>query len=150
SRASDLYKKLYTIRKGADHSFRIPSSGMRFELYTRFGTGKAGVLQQIVAPNVDRRVRKEEERLVARHAYFTKMDDGYYYWDYQKMRREYGILEYGLDPNDPKSRVRIGGLPAAPHPWCLPGDSSQADIDHLVLFLLTPCSPFYFGGLSSA
>src|SRR6266851_5623776 len=34
--ASDLYKKLYTIRQGSDHSFRIPSAGMRFEFYTRF------------------------------------------------------------------------------------------------------------------
>ena len=137
SKASDLYKRLYTIRQGADHSFRIPGSGMRFELYTRFGPDKTGVLQQIAAANADRRVREEEDRLVARHAYFTKMDDGYYYWDYQKLRREYGILEYGLNPNDPKSRARIGGLPATPHPWCMPDGSSQADIDDLVIFLLT-------------
>ena len=136
-KASELYKRLYTIHQGADHSFRIPSSGMRFEFYTRFGSDRAGVLQQIAAPNADRRVREEEDRLVARHAYFTKMDDGYYYWDYQKMRREYGILEYGLDPNDRQSRARIGGLPATPHPWCMPEGSSQADIDDLVIFLLT-------------
>ena len=136
SKASDLYKKLYTIHEGADHSFRIPSAGMRFAFYTRFGPARTGVLQEIVAPNADRRVREEEDRFVARHAYFTKMDDGYYYWDYQKMRREYGILEYGLDPNDLKNRARIGGLPAAPHPWCMPSGSSQADIDDLVVFLL--------------
>jgi hypothetical protein len=137
TRASDLYKKLYTVHQGPDHSFRIPSAGMRFELYTRLGNDKPGVLQQISAPDPNRRVREEEERLVARHAYFTKMDDGYYYWDYQKMRREYGILEYGLDPKDPASRARIGGLPAAPHPWCIPAGSSQVDIDDLVAFLLT-------------
>ncbi len=137
ARASDLYKKLYTIRQGADHSFRIPSAGMRFEFYTRLGSDKTGVLQQVLAPDANRRVREEEDRLVARHAYFTKMADGYYYWDYQKMRREYGILEFGLDPKDPQSRGRIGGLPAAPHPWCMPDGSSQADIDDLVLFLLT-------------
>jgi len=135
--ASDLYKKLYTIRQGSDHSFRIPSAGMRFELYTRLASGKTGVLQQVLVPDANRRVREEEDRLVARHAYFTKMDDGYYYWDYQKMRREYGILEFGLDPRDPQSRGRIGGLPAAPHPWCMPDSSSQADIDDLVVFLVT-------------
>jgi hypothetical protein len=52
------------------------------------------------------------------------------------MRREYGSLEYGLDPNDLKNRARIGGLPAAPHPWCMRSGSSQADIDDLVVFLL--------------
>jgi hypothetical protein len=135
--ASDLYKKLYTIHQGADHSFRIPSAGMRFELYTRLANGKPGVLQQIVAPDATRHVRPEEERLVARHAYFTKMDDGYYYWDYQKMRREYGILEFGLDPKDPQSSTRIGGLPAAPHPWCMSDGSPQSDIDDLIVFLLT-------------
>jgi hypothetical protein len=136
ARASDLYKRLYTIHQGSDHSFRIPSAGMRFELYTRLAD-KTDVLQQIAAPDVNRRVSEEEDRFVARHAYFIKMGDGYYYWDYQKMRREYGILEYGLDPMDPRTRARIGGLPAAPHPWCLPDGSSQADIDDLVVFLLT-------------
>jgi len=137
SRASDLYKRLYTIQQGVDHTFRIPSAGMRFEFYTRLRNDKPGVLQQIVAPDVNRRVSVEEDRFVARHAYFTRMDDGYYYWDYQKMRRNYGILEYGLDPRNPQDRARIGGLPAAPHPWCMPDGSSQADIDDLVVFLLT-------------
>ena len=136
ARASDLYKRLYTIRQGADHSFRIPSAGMRFELYTRFGQ-RRGVAQQTLASKSDRMVTEPEARLVERHAYFTKLDDGYYYWDYQKMRREYGILEFGLDPKEPQNASRIGGLPAAPHPWCLPEGSPQADIDDLVMFLLT-------------
>ena len=137
TRASDLYKKLYTIHEGADHSFRIPSAGMRFELYTRLGGDKPGVLQQVAAPDTNRRVSEQEARLVERHAYFTKMGDGYDYWDYQKMRRDYGILEFGLDPRDAHSRPRIGGLPAAPHPWCMPEGSSQAEIDDLVILLLT-------------
>jgi hypothetical protein len=82
---------------------------MRFEFYTRLGSDKTGVLQQVLAPDANRRVREEEDRLVVRYAYFTKMADGYYYWDYQKMRREYGILEFGLDSKDPQSRGRIGG-----------------------------------------
>ena len=137
ARASDLYKKLYMIHQGANHSFRIPGAGMRFEFLTRLSADKTGVLQQIVAPDPNRRVTEREARLVERQAYFTRMDDGYYYWDYQKMRREYGILEFGLDPNDPQGRAHIGGLPAAPHPWCMPDGSSQADIDDLVVFLLT-------------
>jgi hypothetical protein len=137
TRASDLYKKLYTIHQGPDHSFRIPSAGMHFELLTRLGPDKPGVLQQVAAPDANRRVSEPEARLVRRHAYFTRMDDGYYYWDYQKMRSEYGILEFGLDSKDQQSHSHIGGLPAAPHPWCLPDASSQADIDDLVVFLLT-------------
>jgi hypothetical protein len=48
-----------------------------------------------------------------------------------------GVLEFGLDPKDPKNSSRIGGLPAAPHPWCLPEGSPQTDVDDLVVFLLT-------------
>jgi len=136
TRASDLYKRLYTIQQGNDHSFRVPSAGMRFELSTRFGP-TPGVLQQIPAPKPDRMVTEAEGRFVERHAYFTKRDDGYYYWDYQKMRREYGVLEFGLDPKNPKDALRIGGLPAAPHPWCLQAGASANDIDDLVIFLLT-------------
>jgi hypothetical protein len=134
--ASDLYKRLYTIRQGQDHSFRIPAAGMPFEFYTRFGS-RPGTLQQIVSPDPKRRVSADEARFVERHAYFTKMSDGYDYWDYQKMRREYGILEFGLDPADPASRARIGGLPAAPHPWCMTAGATQGDVDDLVAFLLT-------------
>src|SRR5690242_18877123 len=73
TRASDLYRKLYTIHAGTDHSFRIPSAGMSFELLTRLGGDKPGVLQQIAAPDINRRVSEQEARLVERHAYFTKM-----------------------------------------------------------------------------
>ena len=82
-------------------------------------------------------VTKAEARFVERHAYFTQLNDGYYYWDYQKMRSEYGILEFGLNPNNPQDASRIGGLPAAPHPWCLSAGSPQTDIDDLVISLLT-------------
>ncbi|HET7882859.1 MAG TPA: hypothetical protein VFL55_18390 [Acetobacteraceae bacterium] len=133
--ASELYRHMYTIRQGADHSFRVPGAGMRFEYTTRFGD-PASVLKQVAA-QPDRVVTPEEARLVERHAYFTKLDDGYYYWDYQKLRREYGRLEFGLDPSDPAQRARIGGLPAAPHPWCLPDGSSREAIDDLVAFLLS-------------
>jgi hypothetical protein len=133
--ASPLYRRLYTIRQGDDHSFRIPGAGMRFEYTTRFADPN-GVLRQVAA-KPDRLVTETEARFVERHAYFTKRDDGYYYWDYQKMRRAYGELEFGLNPNDSGQRSRIAGLPAAPHPWCLPAGSSRQTIDDLVAFLLT-------------
>jgi hypothetical protein len=109
---------------------------MRFEYTTRFGD-PASTLRQIASPKPDRVVTENEARFVERHAYFTRLDDGYYYWDYQKMRRTYGELEFGLNPNAPAQRARIGGLPATPHPWCLPAGSSRQAIYDLVAFLLT-------------
>jgi hypothetical protein len=47
--------------------------------------------------------RVDKTLLIYNMTYFTKLDDGYYYWNYQKMRREYGILEFGLDPKDPQN-----------------------------------------------
>lgn len=134
--ASNLYKGLYTIHGGKEHSFRIPSAGMRFELMARFGPER-GAIAQVEAEDTSRMVTEEEEAFVRRHAYFTKQSDGYYYWDYQKMRLQYGILEYGLDPTDFAQAQRIGGLPVAPHPWCMAKGASQQRIDDLVLFLLT-------------
>jgi hypothetical protein len=67
ARASDLLQATYTIRQGADHSFRVPCAGMRFELYTRFGT-RPGVEQQILVPKPDRMVTGPETRFVERHA----------------------------------------------------------------------------------
>ena len=137
AQASDLYKRLYTIREGEDdHSFRIPGAGLPFEVITRFGEQR-GVIAQVRAADAQRRVSEAEDTFVGRHAYFVKHDDGYYYWDYQKMRREYGILEFGLDPNDPAEAARIGGLPAAPHPWCMADGASRERIEDLVIFLLT-------------
>ena len=96
-----------------------------------------GHVSERVSSDPGRKVSDQEALFVSRHAYFTKGDDGYYYWDYQKMRLQYGILEYGLDPAKAQDRERIGGLPAALHPWCMPDGSPQADIDDLVAFLLT-------------
>lgn len=53
-------------------------------------------------------------------------DAGNYYWDYQKMRREY-------DPGERGTAQPIG-LPAAPHPWCTAG---SADVDNTVPYVLT-------------
>jgi hypothetical protein len=48
-----------------------------------------------------------------------------YYWDFQKMRREYGPEMGAPGPI---------GLPATPHPWCA---SSQGEVANLVQYLLT-------------
>lgn len=122
---SGLYNRLYTINEDdAAPSYRIPVAGKAFTISERHG--RASV------PNQNLKVTPEQARFVERHAYFTKKGD-YYYWDYQKMRREYGVLEYGLPPGDP----RVGGLPAAPHPWCADSAQGGEELDALVAFLLT-------------
>ncbi|WP_154662486.1 hypothetical protein [Solimonas flava] len=70
----------------------------------------------------------QRNRFVERHKYFVTVpwDADHYYWDYQKMRREYGPSEMGTPGPI--------GLPAAPHPWCA---ASRNDIDALVEYVLT-------------
>ncbi|MES2919145.1 MAG: hypothetical protein V4729_11080 [Pseudomonadota bacterium] len=70
----------------------------------------------------------QRNRFIERHKYFVKVDwdAGNYYWDYQKMRREYGPGEMGT--------AQPIGLPAAPHPWCTAG---SADVDSTVQYVLT-------------
>jgi hypothetical protein len=73
-------------------------------------------------------VGAQRNRFIERHKYFVTVpwDPDHYYWDYQAMRAEWGPDEIG-------SPAPIG-MPAAPHPWCA---SSQAEVDDLVLYLLT-------------
>ena len=70
----------------------------------------------------------KRNRFIERHKYFVTVpwDADNYYWDYQKMRAEYGPDEMGTPAPI--------GLPAAPHPWCA---ASAADIDPLVQYVLT-------------
>lgn len=70
----------------------------------------------------------QRNRFIERHKYFVKVDwdKDNYYWDYQKMRREYGPAELG-------TALPIG-MPAAPHPWCSAG---SGDVDSTVQYVLT-------------
>ena len=67
-------------------------------------------------------------RFITRHKYFVTVpwDSGNYYWDYQKMRKEYGPGEMGT--------AAPIGMPAAPHPWCAAG---SGDVMNLVQYALT-------------
>lgn len=70
----------------------------------------------------------KRNRFIERHNYFVRVswDSNNYYWDYQKMRREYGPKEMGT--------AAPIGMPAAPHPWCA---ASKTDVDALVEYVLT-------------
>ena len=92
---------------------------MRFELLTRWSGDKPGVLQQIAAPDTNRRVSEQEARMVETQAYFTRMDDGYYYWDYQKMRSTYGILNsVSIQKILKAARASVVCLPRRTHGVC--------------------------------
>jgi hypothetical protein len=73
-------------------------------------------------------VPAQRNRFIERHKYFTLVswDSKHYYWDYQKMRAEYGPAEMGTPTPI--------GLPATPHPWCA---ASPADVMSLVQYVLT-------------
>jgi hypothetical protein len=70
----------------------------------------------------------KRNRFIERHKYFVTVpwDTDNYYWDYQKMRAEYGPDEMGTPGPI--------GLPAAPHPWCT---ADADDIAPLVQYVLT-------------
>ena len=70
----------------------------------------------------------KRNRFIERHKYFVEVpwDSENYYWDYQKMRAEYGPDEMGT--------AGPIGMPAAPHPWCA---ANQADIEPLTQYVLT-------------
>lgn len=123
---SPLYKQYYTL-----HAPVRPAPGT--------------VDQPTPAPDLNRkgdvfRVYKDKKkdlfdttfearnRFVERHKYFSSLpaDPNHYYWDFQKMRAQYGPDEMGTPGPI--------GLPATPHPWCA---SSASQVSDLVQFLLT-------------
>jgi len=53
-------------------------------------------------------------------------DKDHYYWDYQKMRAEYGPAEMGTPAPI--------GMPASPHPWCA---QNQSEVSDLVKYIMT-------------
>ncbi len=69
-----------------------------------------------------------QEAALRNQAYFVDVnwDKENLYWDYQKMRQEFGPKELGTNDTVP--------LPAAPHPWCA---KSKDEVDDLVAYLLT-------------
>ncbi|MEZ4816280.1 MAG: hypothetical protein R3A80_13930 [Bdellovibrionota bacterium] len=69
-----------------------------------------------------------QARATERHAYFSRVswDKNNFYWDYQKMLKEFGPKELGS-----KSHI---ALPKTPHPWCV---TEKSQVKDLVSYLLT-------------
>ncbi len=70
----------------------------------------------------------EQEKITEKHAYFSRVDwdSKNFYWDYQKMLKEFGPKEFGTN--------HVLNLPKTPHPWCL---RDKSEIKDLVSYLLT-------------
>jgi hypothetical protein len=96
--SSALYKQMYTLNAS---SFRIAKGTSTQETATRAHH------YFVDLPGADREQAK------------------YLYWDYQKMRREFGPREFG-------STAHVA-LPATPHAYCV----DQDEVDDLVHYLLT-------------
>ncbi|WP_423789795.1 hypothetical protein [Leptospira perolatii] len=119
---STLYNNYYTLHAPVIPALGSPDHPEPFPPHNR----KGDVFRAYRAPNTEDGIKKN--RFIERHKYFVTVpwDPDWYYWDYQKMRREYGPDELGT--HDPI------GMPAAPHPWCT---QSTAEIGDLVEYLLT-------------
>ena len=118
-----LYDRYYTLHAPQDPGPAGPDFPSAYPVsYRRGDVFRVKRAQSTAADDAGAR----QNRFIERYRYFVRVpwDSEHYYWDYQKMRREYGPTELGT--------AAPIGLPAAPHPWCA---SSQAEVDDLVLFL---------------
>jgi cytochrome c553 len=122
---SALYKQYYTLHAAtrpvpgtADQPTPVPDLNRKGDVF-RVPKAKAASILDTTSP--------ARNLFVERHKYFVTpaFDATNYYWDFQKMRREYGPEMGAPGPI---------GLPATPHPWCA---SSQGEVANLVQYLLT-------------
>jgi hypothetical protein len=118
-----LYDRYYTLHAPVD----LPPAGPDFPAYLP-GENVRGDVFRVARSTDGSASGAAQNAFVERFRYFSRVpwDDAHYYWDYQKMRRQYGPWELG-------SAMPIG-LPAAPHPWCAGSESEVAD---LVLYLVS-------------
>ena len=122
---SNLYNNYYTLHApvrpdagGPDHVTPFPDLNRKGDV---FRVPKSKYLTKL-----DKGYKRN--LFIERHKYFVSVpwDKDHYYWDYQKMRAEYGPDEMGT--------AEPIGMPAAPHPWCA---QNSAEVDDLVQYLLT-------------
>ncbi|OUS28879.1 hypothetical protein A9Q99_10905 [Gammaproteobacteria bacterium 45_16_T64] len=125
SSGTDLYNDYYTLhpptnpgKGGAGHPDPYPAHLQKGDVF-RIPKSES---------SSDNDTGARQNRFIERHKYFVEVpwDNEYYYWDYQRMRAEYGPGEMGTPTPI--------GMPDAPHPWCA---ESQGEVSDLVQYLLT-------------
>ena len=122
---SALYNQYYTLHPAVRPALGSPDQPAAWPDLNRKGD-VFRVYKNVEYSSDDPSTRRN--RFITRHKYFVTVpwDSGNYYWDYQKMRREYGPDELGTPGPI--------GMPAAPHPWC---SQTASDIDPTVEYVLT-------------
>ncbi|RZL01459.1 MAG: hypothetical protein EOP36_11575 [Rubrivivax sp.] len=122
---SELYKQYYTLHAPvrpalgtADQPAVFPDLNRKGDVFRVYKAKKKNIFDT---------TSDARNLFVERHKYFVTVpgDDAHYYWDYQKMRREFGPEIGAPGPI---------GLPASPHPWCA---KSGSEVANLVQYLLT-------------
>ncbi|MBI3382544.1 MAG: hypothetical protein HY019_11110 [Aquabacterium sp.] len=125
SEGSALYNQYYTLHApvrpvpgSADQPTPMPDLNRKGDVF-RVPKAKQASIFDGTSP--------ARNLFVERHKYFTvpAFDANNYYWDFQKMRREFGPEMGAAAPI---------GMPATPHPWCA---KSGAEVANLVQYLLT-------------
>lgn len=122
---SALYKQYYTLHSPArpapgtaDQPTPAPDLNRKGDVFRVYKAKATSILDVTY---------KKRNRFVERHKYFVSVagDADYYYWDFQKLRREYGPEMGASGPI---------GLPATPHPWCA---KAAGDVPAMVQYMLT-------------
>lgn len=125
SEGSELYNRYYTLhapenpaKGGADHPAPYPAYQQRGDVFR--------IPKSASTSSTDTGAKRN--RFIERHKYFVEVawDTDYYYWDFQKMRSEYGPDEMGT--------ATPVGMAATPHGWCA---QHPEDVQPLVQYLLT-------------
>ena len=122
---SALYKQYYTLHAPvrpapgtADQPTPAPDLNRKGDVFRVYKAKKKNIFDT---------TSDARNLFIERHKYFVPVawDANHYYWDYQKMRREFGPEIGAPGPI---------GMPAAPHPWCA---KSASEVSNLVQYLLT-------------
>lgn len=122
---SALYNQYYTI-----HAPARPGKGTPDSVFFAPDLNRKGDVFRVpkaTKKNIFDTTAEARNRFVERHKYFSTRagDNDNYYWDFQKMRREFGPEMGASGPI---------GLPATPHPWCA---NNSGEVANLVQYLLT-------------
>ncbi|CAM3754855.1 hypothetical protein [Parendozoicomonas haliclonae] len=123
---SSLYNRYYTLHPALNDA----SKSFPDEIDPYPSLNRKGDVFRVPVPVIEKKndIHQKRKRFIKRHRYFVRpdFDDQYFYWDFQKMRREWGQDEMGAPAPI--------GMPATPHPWCA---EKAEDMNDLVTYLLT-------------